>query len=542
MEQSVVGQGTASSLLRNIQILVVEDESVIAADIKDCLENIGYSVPAIAVSGEGAIAKAGEIRPNLVLMDIRLRGDMDGIEAADRIWRQFQIPVVYSSGYSDRNTLERAKATGPFGYVLKPVEERELYVAIETALQRFQLSLELQQREQWLTTILRGIGDGVIVVDTQSRIKFLNVVAEMLTGWPQEKAFGKALSEVFHIVNEQTRLPVDSPVTEVLRLGTPIRLADRTVLIAKNGREIPIDDSAAPFRDDHGAMTGVVIVFRDITDRRLAEERNLAMERSRQLESQMAELQRLNRLKDDFLSTVSHELRTPLANIKMAIYMLEIVLNQQGVLNAEMTPESNQTARYFKILSEQCDRELSLVNDLLDLQRLNAEAYLLTPSQIQLQNWLPHILEGFQERTQNRQQNLHYDIAADLPLLISDLHSLTRIFTELLNNACKYTPPGEQITVTAQLLNTEAAPSLTTDVIQIKVCNSGVEIPADQQALIFDQFYRIPHADRWEQGGTGLGLTLVKKLVVNLSGSIEVESGSGQTCFVIQLPRAISTF
>ncbi|HEY9651281.1 MAG TPA: response regulator, partial [Coleofasciculaceae cyanobacterium] len=117
-----------------IQILVVEDEKIIAINLKESLESLGYIVPGIAVSGEQAIEKSIQFHPNLVLMDIRLKGDMDGIEAADCIWDQLQIPVIYVTGHSDKGTLERAKITAPFGYILKPVKERELYVTIETAL------------------------------------------------------------------------------------------------------------------------------------------------------------------------------------------------------------------------------------------------------------------------------------------------------------------------------------------------------------------------------------------------------------------------
>ncbi len=125
---------------RPIQILVVEDERIIALNLKENLEALGYAVPAIAATGEQAIAAATDLQPDLVLMDIRLKGAMDGIQAAEQIWERLQIPIIYVTGHSDRSTLERAKVTTPFGYVLKPVKERELYVAIETALQRYENS------------------------------------------------------------------------------------------------------------------------------------------------------------------------------------------------------------------------------------------------------------------------------------------------------------------------------------------------------------------------------------------------------------------
>ncbi|MBD2072472.1 PAS domain S-box protein [Phormidium sp. FACHB-592] len=519
---------------QSIQILIVEDESVIAADIKDCLENLGYTVPAIAVSGEGAITTATALHPDIVLMDIRLKGEMDGIQAAEQIWSRLRIPIIYSTGYSDRYTMERAKATGPFGYVLKPIEERELYVAIETALQRYRLDKELQEREQWLASILRAIGDGVIVVDAASRIKFLNGAAEALTGWRQEEAIGLKAAEIFHIIHEQTQAPLPNPIDIALQTGSLVYLADHTLLRSKLGHTFPIADSAAPFYNDEGTIAGVVLVFRDITERRQAEERNLAIARALQLEDQMVELQQINQIKDDFLNTVSHELRTPLTNIKMAARMLEITLGQRGCLAMETDSIADSTIRYLKVLNDQCSRQLSLVNDLLDLQRLNADAYSIELTTILFQRWLPELVENFRERAQSQQQQLHINLPIDLPPIVSDVSSLSRVLTELLNNAIKYTPRDEHITITISL--TVVAQPTPAHSLQMQVCNSGVEIPASEVPHIFEQFHRIPGMDLWRQGGTGLGLTLVKKLVTYLGGSIQVSSQDGQTCFTAELP------
>jgi hypothetical protein len=536
---------------KTLQILVVEDEIVIARDIEGCLENLGYSVADVVASGAEAIKRASELRPDLVLMDIRLDGDMDGIQAAEQIWGHFQIPIIYLTGFSDKNTLERAKITQPFGYILKPVEEQELYVAIETALQQFQVNRKLQNREQWLANILRDLGDGVIVVDAQRSVKFINVVAAGLTGWTQEEAVGKDLLEIFPIVEEETRAPLKNPAIAALETGQLNYLEDRSLLISKHGAAVPISDSGAPLRDETGNITGSVLVFRDVTQRRLAEERENALNRAEQLEAQMLELERLNQLKDDFLNTVSHELRTPLANMKMSIQMLEVVLKQRGLLT-NSDAEGDRAMRYFNILRNQCNQELTLVNDLLNIQHLNANTYVLTPSIIELQTWIPYILEGFQGRAQSSQQQLEVSLAPNLQPIVSDESSLVRILSELLNNACKYTPVGGTITVAAHLLEKDEGLSIKDETdqdktddsslilnpvsFQLSVSNSGVELPLEEISRIFDPFYRIPHSDLRNQGGTGLGLALVKKLVDHLGGCIEVSSSSGQTCFMIELP------
>lgn len=532
---------------KTIQILVVEDERIIALNLKESIESLGYTVPAIAASGEMAVEKAIEIRPDLVLMDIRLKGEMDGIEAAQQIWEYLQIPVIYVTGHSDQSTLERAKITAPFGYILKPLKERELYVAIETALQRY-------EREQLLNAILRGMGDGVIVIDRERRVQFLNGVAQSLTGWSLAEARNRELSEVFNVVDEQTQIPVKDNITPALQEDTAVYLEENIVLISKQGKTIPIGNSAAPIKDNKGTITGVVLVIRDMTQRRLAEERNIAIAKARQLESQMAELQRINQLKDDFLNTVSHELRTPLSNIKMAVRLLETVLNQKSLISSETLQNSQAMTRYLKILEDQCNQELMLVNDLLDMRAIDAEANPLELTPIHLQDWLPHIVESFQPRAQTQQQNLQISFPPELPSIVSDLSSLTRILSELINNACKYTPIGEQIIVTAQAIrekkneqegqkirSSSSSTCSSLDAIQIIVKNSGVTISPEELSRIFDPFYRIPKSDPWKYGGTGLGLALIKKLVHQLQGEIEVTSDQNWTAFTIVIPNLCSS-
>jgi PAS domain S-box-containing protein len=544
LEEAVTNQIESSvEQTQTVKILIVEDEGIIARDIRDCLENLGYQVPAIATTGEEAIQKATDLHPDLILMDIRLKGEMDGIQAAEQIWNVLQIPIVYATGFSDRDTLERAKLTHPFGYILKPIEERELYAAVETALHQYRVNRSLQDREQWLSTVLRDIGDGVIVVDVQYKVRLMNLVAEALTGWRQEEAIGRDIAEVFRIVHEQNYLQIPNPVIEAIEQGTLKYLPGNVLLLPRDSIPIPIADTATPIRDELGKITGAVIVFHDITRRRLAEERELALQRAQQLEAQMEEMERLNQLKDEFLNTVSHELRTPLANMKMAIQMLEIMLDQNGILQEEGSP-TNRTVRYLEILRDQCNQELTLVNDLLDLQRLNADTYSLSFTPITLQDWIPHIVENFQIRIQSSQQKVEIHISDSLPALTSDMASLTRILSELLNNACKYTPANERITITAQLQAIEPSTETSLDLppefsvpgVQISVCNSGVEIPEADLSRIFEPFYRVPNADVRKQGGTGLGLALIKKLVNYLSGTIMVESQQDQTCFRINLP------
>jgi PAS domain S-box-containing protein len=277
----MIGIASNSNPNETVKVLVVEDEYILAINLQESLQSLGYTVLDIADSAELAIEKATQLRPNLILMDIRLRGELDGIQAAEQIWLYLQIPVIYVTGHSDKSTVERATLTSPFGYILKPIKEKELYVAIQTALNRY-------NREQFLTSVLRGMGDGVIVVDTELHIKFINEVGEALTGWRWKEAKEKVLTEVVKFVDEQTLLPIKNPIIVAFEQQTIIYLGTQVLLVNKDGTTIPVADSATPLKDNNGVITGAVLVFRDDTQRRLIEERNLAAERAKQLEIQVA--------------------------------------------------------------------------------------------------------------------------------------------------------------------------------------------------------------------------------------------------------------
>ncbi len=254
------------------KILIVEDEGIEALDLQHRLISLGYPAPDTVFSGEEALQRVQERAPDLVLMDIMLHGGIDGVAAAEWIQAHLDIPIIYITAYADEKTLQRAKLTEPYGYLVKPYKERELHITIDMALYKHRMERTLKEREKWFSTTLRCIGDAVIATDRDGRITFMNAVAEGLMGWKLEEVRQRELPEVFHIVHRDTRRPVENPVSRVLLEGTVVGLANHTKLIARDGSEIPIDDSAAPIRDDKGNIIGVVLVFRDVTEREKAME------------------------------------------------------------------------------------------------------------------------------------------------------------------------------------------------------------------------------------------------------------------------------
>ena len=244
--------------MSKIRILVAEDEKLVAKDIDNMLQGLGYEVLGVVARGEDAVARAGQAKPDLILMDIVLKGEVDGIQAAEKIWEAWYIPVIYLTAYADDRTLERAKLTGPFGYILKPFDERELQTTIEMAFYKAGMDRKLREREEWLSTVLRSIGDGVIATDEAGRVTFMNAVAEKLTGWTHEEASSQSLDRVFSCGGLSTAGENRRPV--------------EAVLDSKSGPAVPIEHTTSPIRGARAADRGRVLVFRDISGRKRTEE------------------------------------------------------------------------------------------------------------------------------------------------------------------------------------------------------------------------------------------------------------------------------
>jgi len=258
--------------MADARILIVEDERIVAKDIQNRLEAFEYTVVGIASSGDEAIQKTEAARPDLVLMDIVIKGDISGVEAAKQIRERFDIPIVYLTAYADEKTFAQAITSEPYGYIVKPFRDIELITTINTALYKHKTERRLREHERWLAITLKSIGDAVITTDSKGLITFMNSTAEALTGWKQQDALGLGLSEVFNIMNKKTGTQSEDPLMRVISQGVETGLADNTVLLSKNGRELFISNKTAPIRDEKGNITGAVLVFRDITKHKQTEE------------------------------------------------------------------------------------------------------------------------------------------------------------------------------------------------------------------------------------------------------------------------------
>nr|WP_243687792.1 response regulator [Methanobacterium formicicum] len=225
---------------------------------------MGYEVPAIVPSGEEAIKAAEELKPDLVIMDIKLEGEMDGIQAAEQIRSKLGIPIIYLTAYSDEKTVQRAKITEPSGFILKqpygflrkPFEESELNTTIEITLYRDRLEKRLRKHDKWLGAMLKSISDGVIATDLNGQVRFMNSMAEELTGWLEEDALGHDVREIFDPVGY--KLPLEDDMSR------EVSYLKNTVLKLEEGEKLTVDGSVTVIKDMEGNVDGLVIVFRPV--------------------------------------------------------------------------------------------------------------------------------------------------------------------------------------------------------------------------------------------------------------------------------------
>lgn len=554
-------------------VLVTDDDKFMRALLRQVMEQEGYRV-AEAQDGHQCLELYAELQPDLVLLDAKMPV-VDGFScctALNQTYGQSVAPILMITGLDDSESVDRAFDAGAIDYVTKPIHWPVLRQRVQRLLKQattqqelhqFRLSLqtlvdertvELSDRTRQLqktlefAATLKEITDKVR--DSLDEQQILQTAVQQVA-WALELGccnaalydLDRGISNICaeysaSIPGYQGHLIKMSDVPEIyhqLQQGEEFQFCS---LLSHEGRG-RVSLFACPIRNADQVIGDLWLISPE--DRVLDErERYLVQQiasqcaiaiRQSQLyqvaQTQVKELKKLNQLKDDFLSTVSHELRSPLSNMRLAIHGLERLIEKKPDRAARPdTGHNAKTQAYLNILHNECEREIRLVNDLLDLQRLEAGRYLVDSKPIPY-DWIVPISESFREQLQRRQQLLEVELLPASPIpLVSDLNCLERILQELLTNACKYSPSGAKIVVS---FTTQA------DHFILKVSNFGVELATEQSHRIFDKFYRIPNGDPWKQGGTGLGLALVKRLVENIGSSISVTSGTNHTCFTVEL-------
>ncbi|CAK0754084.1 two-component system, sensor histidine kinase and response regulator [Gammaproteobacteria bacterium] len=384
----------------------------------------------------------------------------------------------------------------------------------------FQVEAARRESESRYHVTLMSVGDAVIATDGQGRIIIMNPIAETLTGWREVEAIGRPLDEVFVIINEETRQPIESSVTRVLRTGIVVGLANHTLLIARNGSESPIADNGAPLRDANGTIIGVVLVFRDQTEERRAQNElehhrqhleDLVITRTDELIKAKEMAEAANEAKSVFLANMSHEIRTPMNAIMGFTDRLR--RHTQDTEQRDKLDKMDTAARHL----------LSIINKVLDLSKIEAGKLVLEKSDFEFEKVVKDVCALVHDESQARGLELTVDIDPSLSRpLRGDPTRLSQVLLNYLGNALKFTERG-RISIHAIVID-ECDSNIN---VLFKVRDTGIGIEPKDQARLFAAFEQANGSTTRKYGGTGLGLTITRHLVQLMGGEVGVESQPG---------------
>jgi PAS domain S-box-containing protein len=452
-----------------IRIHIVEDERLLAEAMRQSLEKSGFKILAIIPSGVEAIQKAEADRPDLVLMDIVLRGRIDGIEAAQEIQGRLDIPVVFVTGYS----IDRAKAVKPYGYLLKPFAESDLIDTINQAIEKHRTLTRLKESETWLSIMLKNLSEGVIATDTQGRIRWMNEAAETLTGWTREESVEQPIEKIFKAADGLTGRPLALRKPDARKSETDG--AGGLILTPRNGVKIPIHHSRSPIKNEREKVVGAVHVFQDISERKRAEE---ALRQS---------LRDKETLLNHIHERVEHSLK---------IISTLILIQSRNV--------DERTAQLFRSFQDRI-RSLALIHEELNHSKII--------DKVRSREYMENLVqELFDSHAVDRSSFKPVFKVEELAFGIETMVPLGLIVTELVSNVIQHafpTPPKKPRSVEIALRKERGG-------IQLSVSDNGVGLP---------QGFSL------EKNST-LGLPLVRFLVDDLNGSLKLDTRKG-TAWII---------
>jgi two-component system cell cycle sensor histidine kinase/response regulator CckA len=503
---------------RSAKILITEDELVVADDLRMALKGMGYDVTGIAATATEAIHLTSETSPQLVLMDIKLRGDRDGIYAAKEIRRHYDVPVVFLTAHADTETLDRAAQSLPFGYLVKPYAEFELRAEIEMALRLHQSQSQVAQLERFLSATLGALSEGVLAVDLSARITYLNRAAERVTGWSIEEARGKPWQSVYQVRYADPDSEVSDPIVRIMVDQAPGKLPTRAVLATRLKGEVAIEDFAAPIVDPNGSLTGAVITFRDCT-----EQRGLEAEKQRLAEKLLhaQKLESLGLLAGGF----AHDFNNILAAIMPYAEFLQDSFDEPAPEKAYAQHITEAGCRG----AELCQQILSYAGqgpkrtEDFDLNKIVQETVSLLKASI------------------SKKAALHVMLKSGLPLMRGDPSQVRQIVMNLVINASDALA-GKEGTVSLKtdlfsadrawleraVFATDRAPG---DYLLLEVRDTGCGMSPATLAKIFDPFFTT------KSFGRGLGLAAVHGIIRDYQGALRVQSQENMgTIFSILFP------
>ena len=498
-------------------ILIVEDERIVAKDLQQTLAGMGYDAYAIASSATEAITRCAEKCPDLVLMDIRIKGRRDGIETAGILRQQFGVPIIYITAHGDDATLERAKKTEPYGYLLKPVKAVELRSAIEVTLFRHEMELRRFERERGLSTTLHSMADAVVTVDLGGRITFLNAAAESLLGIKTADAVGRPAHEVVQMTGWET-VAGQNPQTKIRHTHNHVEIADSSLHDQRiDDQQMHNDVSASSAENKSSA--GAVMVFRNVTEQR-------RLQQQAELSDRLASLSTL-------AAGVAHEINNPLAVVVASAGLLvEDLTDHRSELAASIPRERLQhrledMVDTLRDLQSAADRIRRIVSDLHVFSQPSQQK---TPGRADLRRCVESALRATAHEFRHRARlTTHFD---PVPTVHADEAKLGQVLVNLLRNAAHAIAPGnfDQNEVSLSIGRDAQGQAL------LEVRDTGTGIPKEIQNRIFEPFFTTKEAGL----GMGLGLSICHGIIRSIGGKISFDSETNKgTVFRVVLPASV---
>jgi two-component system cell cycle sensor histidine kinase/response regulator CckA len=494
------------------RILIVEDEGIIANIIASRLVKSGYEVAGIAESSEEALAKITELNPELVLMDIRIKGATDGIETAAQIRRRFDIPFIFLSAHTDRQTMDRARTTGASGFLTKPVHHTNLTATIEMAIHKHRANRAGRDRRAWMATVLGTMADAMVVIDRDRKIQFLNGPAEELTGWKNEDARDLDVALVLPLAESASgfHLQVDELISPPSDARTRMQMPRDLMAGKRSGEWFPIEGEIAPSVDG-GKVVGAVITFRDASARQ-AQENEIRHEHKMQAEGRLA-------------AGIAHDFNNLLFVISG---YAEEMLHSSALNGSDM--------RALTAIRKASVSATDITQQLLKFSRKEPAR-----KQDLSLNELVRDTEELFHRPDGPSVKWQLKLAPHLGAVRADHGLLTQVLINLASNARDAMPDGGEVTIeTANVDAPRAFASADTKeaFIALSFTDTGAGMSADTAARLFEPFFTN------ESGkGTGLGLSIVHSIVTDLGGTIRVDSAPGDgATFTVCIPRAGTAF
>jgi two-component system cell cycle sensor histidine kinase/response regulator CckA len=487
--------------LRGPRVLIVEDETVVATHVERSLQDAGYVVTGIAASA-GEVARLVErARPDVALVDIRLRGGGQGFEIAEWLRVDNDVPVVYMTAHTDDDTLRRAARTGAYGYVVKPFTIGEVKSALQVALFKHGMDQHLAERERWFSTTLRAIADGVAACDGDQRLTFMNAAAERMLGTSETQARGLPITQLFGNSGA-----VGAPVTQALAgdVSPPFSLET-----AASGSARLVEGRVAPIVHAERVL-GAVVVLHDVTDRRSHDE-------------QLALTDRLSSL-GTLVASVAHEINNPLAytlgNVGLACAELERLKLQ--LMEPEQQSALQSVIRSLHDAEDGAGRVANTVKELRAFGRMEERSQRAVDPRACV-DWALRL-------TSNQllhQARLLTDLR-DVPNVLANELKLSQVVVNLLTNAVQ--------ALSGEREDNEVRVSTWTDetgAAVLEVEDNGRGMSEEVRSKVFEPFFTTNAAGH----GTGLGLSICRSIVAGLGGEITVESELGRgSRFRVRLP------